>query len=1085
MFSCGIALAYRKSISQYINPLVTESKLVLWFTVSKNLTKFDLLCGIIYIPPEASEYSVKEPYHEIENELYKYTDRYDHILLLGDFNSRTKNRQDYIHIDPYISSHFDSEEMELDCQKELSFFEKCNSTVSLQRTSKDKKMNNYGYKMLDFCKCNSLFILNGRVGQDKNSGSCTCKDSSTVDYFLCSANILPLIIDFSVDDFCPTLSDVHCPVSLKLMSRSFNKHNTRADNLTKSETIKQWDPNKKDNFMFNFSLDELDRINEQILAAKNKELTQCEINSICDNFNSLITSCAEKSFGKSYTKIDNCDKAPTWFNRDCKKARKQFHRAKYQYKLRKNVENKHRLKTASTFYKSQLKRFHAKFQKDNIMKLKNLKTSNPRKFWKILNGKKKDKANIDPNLFFEFFKDVNFDQNCDNEQPQESFEATQDANNEINLRITENEIKSAINKLKNNKASGIDLIVNEHLKALSHIISPILENLFNLVLDTGLVPECWTLGMIKPIYKNKGSERDPSNYRPITLISCVGKLFTAILNNRIQTYVEDEGLLNRCQSGFRKGQSTIDNIFVLHNLIEIVCKSKLSLYCAFIDLKQAFDKVWRIGLWQKLSKYNINGKCFRVIQSIYKNIKSCVLVNDKKTDFFISNIGVRQGENLSPLLFNLFLNDLEDFLINNNVTGIECREHQLDDTLMVYLEMFILLYADDTVILSDTPEGLQNALSIYSEYCNLWKLKVNHAKSKIIIFSRKTELNYEFILDNEHLEIVTDYKYLGILFSKSNAFYKTIKQLAEQGTRAMYSLLAKARNLRLPIDMQIDLFKKLVKPILLYGCEVWGFGNVDVLERVQLKFIKQVLKLKSCTPNYIVYGEVGLYPLYIDIRGRMVSYWGNVNSIERLGSLANSIYLVARSVYKFGKVSPTSTYFRWMNCIKNILCSTGFSGIWASHVFPNKHWLAKAVKQKYIDAFLNDWYNDVASDTNYRLFKHKFEFERYLITLPPNLLYYLTSFRTRNHRLAVETGRWSKTDHKERKCGLCKAEIGDEYHYLLTCKQLEHIRKEHLKPIYYKRPNTIKYENLMKSKNKATLKTIAKFIKVIYDTVKQ
>ena len=88
----------------------------------------------------------------------------------------------------------------------------------------------------------------------------------------------------------------------------------------------------------------------------------------------------------------------------------------------------------------------------------------------------------------------------------------------------------------------------------------------------------------------------------------------------------------------------------------------------------------------------------------------------------------------------------------------------------------------------------------------------------------------------------------------------------------MYSLLAKARNLRLPIDMQLDLFKKLVKPILLYVCEVWGFGNVDVLERVELKFIKQVLKLKSRTPNYIVYREVGLYPLYIDIHGRMVSY---------------------------------------------------------------------------------------------------------------------------------------------------------------------------------------------------------------------
>ena len=124
--------------------------------------------------------------------------------------------------------------------------------------------------------------------------------------------------------------------------------------------------------------------------------------------------------------------------------------------------------------------------------------------------------------------------------------------------------------------------------------------------------------------------------------------------------------------------------------------------------------------------------------------------------------------------------------------------------------------------------------------------------------------------------------------------------------------------------MQLDLFKKLVKPILLYVCEVWGFGNVDVLERVELKFIKQVLKLKSCTPNYIVYREVGLYPLYIDIHGRMVSYWGNINSIERLGSLANSIYLVAQSVYTFGKSFPKSTYFKWINCIKIVLCSTGW-----------------------------------------------------------------------------------------------------------------------------------------------------------------
>ena len=150
--------------------------------------------------------------------------------------------------------------------------------------------------------------------------------------------------------------------------------------------------------------------------------------------------------------------------------------------------------------------------------------------------------------------------------------------------------------------------------------------------------------------------------------------------------------------------------------------------------------MWRDGLWQKISKYNINGKCFRVIQSIYRNIKSCVLVNGNKTDFFISNVGVRRGENLSPLLFNLFLNDLEDFFKDNNVSGIECNQHQLDDTLMVFLKIFILLYADDTAILSHSAEGLQKALLVYSEYCDLWKLKINHTKSKIVIFQGNVTL---------------------------------------------------------------------------------------------------------------------------------------------------------------------------------------------------------------------------------------------------------------------------------------------------------------------------------------------------------
>ena len=462
-----------------------------------------------------------------------------------------------------------------------------------------------------------------------------------------------------------------------------------------------------------------------------------------------------------------------------------------------------------------------------------------------------------------------------------------------------------------------------------------------------------------------------------------------------------------------------------------------------------------------------------------------MIVNNNKTEFFLSYIGVRQGENLSPLLFNLFLNDVEAFFRENGAQGIFCGSHDQDETIATFLKIFILLYADDTVILCDSAESLQKSLNIYAQYCATWKLTVNLDKSKIMIFSKRGNQLQTFSLNGTNLEIVKEYKYLGVLFSKNNTFYSTKKHIAEQGTKALNSLLSKARTLQLPVDIQIELFDKLVKPILLYGSEVWGFGNNDVIERVQLKFLKYILKAKNSTPNYIVYGETGVLPIHIDINARIISYWAKLNSIENFGTLANNIYTITHSVYKFINVTNRSHYFKWIHNIKNILCTYGFSGIWDTHSFPNKTWLTKAAKQKFTDTFLNDWCSKVESDTNYRLFKHKFELETYITQLPKPLNYYFTSYRTRNHRLPIETGRWSKIPHNDRKCTFCKEEIGDEFHFLLVCKSLIEPRKQFLGRIFVQRPNVIKYESLMNTKNKRLLISIAKFIKVIYTFLKE
>ena len=190
--------------------------------------------------------------------------------------------------------------------------------------------------------------------------------------------------------------------------------------------------------------------------------------------------------------------------------------------------------------------------------------------------------------------------------------------------------------------------------------------------------------------------------------------------------------------------------------------------------------------------------------------------------------------------------------------------------------MFVFLDADDTVIIAESAEDLQNALTAYAPYCEIWKLGVNNSKTKIVIFAESRFQNYNFVLNNETLEIFKEFKYLGILFSRGGSFLAAKKHIAAQATRAMFSLLQKARSLLLSIDIQTDLFEKTVKPILLYGCEVIGTGNIDLLEQVQIKCLKIILNLKKSTPNCMVYGETGVMPLGINVQGRIISYWSKL-----------------------------------------------------------------------------------------------------------------------------------------------------------------------------------------------------------------
>ena len=162
------------------------------------------------------------------------------------------------------------------------------------------------------------------------------------------------------------------------------------------------------------------------------------------------------------------------------------------------------------------------------------------------------------------------------------------------------------------------------------------------------------MGYIVPIYK-KGDKNNSNNYRGITLLSNFGKLFTSILTHRVDKWSEDNNFLSDSQFGFRKGLSTVDAVFVLHNLIQSFINNKMRLPCAFIDLKKAFDSVYRKALWFKLFRMGFDGKILVMFRSMYAVVKSCVKHCNSLSDLLNISVGLRQGQNNSPALFALFL----------------------------------------------------------------------------------------------------------------------------------------------------------------------------------------------------------------------------------------------------------------------------------------------------------------------------------------------------------------------------------------------------------------------------------------------
>ena len=254
-------------------------------------------------------------------------------------------------------------------------------------------------------------------------------------------------------------------------------------------------------------------------------------------------------------------------------------------------------------------------------------------------------------------------------------------------------LDKAIRKLKHKKAAGLDGIRNDIIKTSSRFIKYPLEKLLNLILQSGIFPTSWSDGGIITALHKSGNKDDPSNYRGIWISSSLGKDFCFILKTRLLNFANNHKILHRSQIGFLPGHRASEHIISLRTLIDqSVTHSPIDkLYTCFVHFKKAFDSIWHQGLLYKLLKYNIGGIFYKLISSMYSHSIRCVKDNYTRSQFFNYDKGVRQGCILSPLLFNLYLNELP-FILNNNAK----------DSILLPDGSHCLLYADDLLLISNS-----------------------------------------------------------------------------------------------------------------------------------------------------------------------------------------------------------------------------------------------------------------------------------------------------------------------------------------------------------------------------------------------
>ena len=589
--------------------------------------------------------------------------------------------------------------------------------------------------------------------------------------------------------------------------------------------------------------------------------------------------------------------------------------------------------------------------------------------------------------------------------------------------------------------------------APQHILVPYLTAVFNATFSAGAIPESWQTSLVTPIFK-RGDKGDPTSYRPIAVGEPLARLYAAILNSRLVCFTESNSLRSDTQAGFRPKLSTVHQFFALQHVIDKRRHRKQPLYCCFIDLKSAYDKVQRPLLWQVLQRLGLHGSMLAAVQSLYSSCKLAVKIHSRAGSSVSPAVGLRQGCPLSPTLFGLFIDGLHAFL-QQQVPGAGVH--------MPSLLASDLEYADDIMLIATSPQQLQQLIDATHNYCQQMGMQVSSSKTEVMAFTFATSVAVDaaqqWTCDGQPLKKVDSFKYLGLHIHSSGDIQHTISHLQPRAAGAWAVVQKKHKQLGVvdSVNLKLKLHGAIMPPTLCYGSEIWGlYGSRTArterakLERCYERQLRQICGVRQSVPAHVVLAELGAQPLHFRWWRQTLHFWSKLREASDRNFHKRVLLDNIHDAVQFG--IP--------NFAHSVLQAVRELGVhverrWDVVPVLDEQAIMAAVQGAY-DKFWR-WVPDdptmcgsqgVKACTYWRWFSrpHGVSFRQSYIHLPINgaAMRRLVRFRVGSHDLPVEKGRRQGILRAQRVCVKCSsAFVCDEHHVVFECTYLQSLRHQY------------------------------------------